>query len=105
MPPTKIFMQAELTLPTSAFASLLGSSPIEEFQKLQTEVLRLEKEEIRTEKKKSRIKYSIPNSQQQLTQLQIKEIKTKKIFAIIGAVGGILLTIITKYLLRILKLK
>lgn len=74
-------------------------------QELQIEVLRLEKEEFELKKQNQELTDKYQESQHQLTQLQIKELKRKTLYAILGALGGVALTILTEYLLGVLKLR
>ena len=76
----------------------------EELQKLQMEVLALEKEELKLKKENKELNEKYAESQQQLTQLQIKELKEKRKWAIWGAIGSALLTLLIEHLTDIPKL-
>jgi hypothetical protein len=77
----------------------------EEVKLLKIEVLTLQKEDLELKNANKELNKKFQEAQHQLTKLQLQEIKRKRLFAILGALGGVILTIITEYLLGILKLK
>ncbi len=76
----------------------------EELQKLQMEVLELEKQELQLKKENKDLNEKCAESQRQLTQLQIKDLKGKRKWAIGGAIGSAVLTLLIEHLTEIPKL-
>lgn len=69
----------------------------EELRKLQIGVLELEKQELKLKKENKELNEKYEAAHHQLTKLQIKDLKGKRKWAIWGAIGSALLTLVIEH--------
>jgi len=69
----------------------------EALQKLQIDVLELQKQELKLKKENKELNEKYEAAQHQLTQLQIDDLKGKRKWAIFGAIGSALLTLLIEH--------